>query len=389
MDIVLTDPRVSRRHAVIRLEGPVLSVEDLGSSGGTAVNGVTISAPTALAAGDRLVLGSTELTILWTPSGALPPAHPPEPEAEPPPEPPRPPAAPRPEPPPDGAGDLRARPEVLIAFACLALSALALLCVWVPVVGDASGTDSVWTLDPAGLRLQAILAALVAGAAAAGWLRAAADEALAGLRLPLAAIAAGAGGLVAGLPLFLAAVNTGGADREAGLVVYTLTGIALVAGPVAGVARIAGERRDAPLSAGAVLLVASGGAVGGMLVTIASPLSWISSGFAEYGGFDDTVGAGGWLVVLSLGTVVASVLALAVARAGDRRAALYFATCAAALSAASFTFSTAAAFLFRDFQMEVGLSLILTGSAIALTCTAIGAIVLALGPSEGSGVSPG
>ncbi len=46
MDIVLTDPRVSRRHAVVRLEGTALTVEDLGSSAGTAVNGTTIAGPT-------------------------------------------------------------------------------------------------------------------------------------------------------------------------------------------------------------------------------------------------------------------------------------------------------------------------------------------------------
>lgn len=387
MDIVLTDPRVSRRHAVMRLEGPVLSVEDLGSSGGTAVNGVTIAGPTALAAGDRMVVGSTELTILWTPAGALAPAPEPEPE-------PAPPVAPRPEPPAEparaGAGEppSQARPEVLLAFACLALSALALLCVWMPVLGTAAGTDSVWTLDSAGLRAQGVLAALVAAAAAGAWLRAATLKSLGAARLPLAVIAAGAGGLVAGLPLFLAAVDSGGADRQFGLVVYVLTGTGLMVGAIAGVARIAGEHRAAPLSAGAVLLVASGGAVGGLVVTIATPLDWVSSGFAEYGGFDETVGAGGWLVVLSLATVVASVLALGVARAGDRRAGLYFATCAAALSAASFSFATAAAFAFRDYQMEVGLSLILTGSAIALTCTSIGAVALALGAPEEPGLSP-
>ncbi len=283
---------------------------------------------------------------------------------------------------------MRARPEVLLAIACLALSGLALLCVWVPVVGNAAGTDSVWSLDLAGLRGQGVLAALLAAAAAGAWLRAATLEDLDALRLPLAVVAAVAGGLVAGLPLFLSGVDTGGADREFGLLVFALTGVALVVGPVAGVARIAGERGAAPLSAGAVLLVASGGAVGGLVVTIAAPLNWISSDFTEYGGFDDRVGAGGWLVVLSLGIVVASVLALGVARAGDRRAALYFSTCAAALSAATFTFGTAAAFLFGDFQMEVGLSLILTGSAIALTCTAVGAITLALGPPREPGVSP-
>ncbi len=137
-----------------------------------------------------------------------------------------------------------------------------------------------------------------------------------------------------------------------------------------------------------MLLVASGGTVGGLIVTIASPLDWISSGLTDYGGFDDSVGAGGWLVVLSLAVVVASVLALAVARAGDRRAALYFGTCAAALAAACLTFSTGAAYAFSGFQMEIGLSLILTGSAIALTCTAIGAVSMTLGPVEEPAVSP-
>ena len=254
--------------------------------------------------------------------------------------------------------------------------------MWIPVLGDRSGTDSVWSLHPAGFRIQAIVVALIAGLAAGAWLQAVSHPHLHAMRLPLAVATSIAGGLVAGLPLFLAAVDIGGASRELGLAVFVLAGLALVGCAVAGVAMIAGERRDAPVAAAAVLLVAAGGAVGGLLVTIASPLAWISSGLSEYGGFDDNVGAGGWLVVLSLAVVAASVLALAVARAGDRRAALYFSTCAGALSAASFTFASGAAFAFSSFQMEIGLSLVLTGSAIALTCTAIGAATLALGPTE-------
>ena len=388
MDIVLTDPRVSRRHAVVRLDGAALSIEDLGSSGGTAVNGVTIAQPTALAPGDRVVVGATELTVLWTPAGALEPAEPePEPEPRPHPRAPQPAPAPPPEPSPAPAAPAEVRPEMLLAAACLALSALCLLCVWIPVFGSREGTDSVWSLDPAGLRAQSVLAALLAGAASGGWLRAATRDDLDRLRLPLATATAVTGGLAAGLPLFLAAVDTGGASHEFGLLVWVLAGIALVACAVVGVARVAGERRDAPVSAGAVLLVASGGGVGGMLATIAAPMNWISSGFSTYGGFEAPVGAGGWLVVIALGIVVASVLTLGVARAGDRRAALYFATCAAALSGAALTFGTAAAVVFSSYQMEAGLSLILTGAAIALTCTATGAVTLALDARDAPEVS--
>jgi hypothetical protein len=383
MDIVLTDPRVSRRHAVIRLSDAVLSVEDLASSAGTTVNGTPITGTTALSPGDRVEIGSTELTVLWTPSGSFQPA--PEPEPAPPvtvvAPPPRPAPAPEPAAPAEEAAPITARPEVLLPIACLALSAFCLLCVWMPVLGDRSSTDSVWSLDPQGFRIQAVIAALIAGLAAGGWLQAVSQPHLSAMRLPLAVGTAIGGGLVAGLPLFLAAVDIPGASRELGLAIYVIAGLVLVGCAVAGVAMIAAEHREAPVSAGAVLLVAAGGGIGGLLVTIASPLTWISSGLSEYSGFDDNVGAGGWLVVLALAVVAASVLALAVARAGDRRAALYFATCAGALAAASFTFATGAAFAFSSFQMEVGLSLVLTGSAIALTCTAIGAATMALGPT--------
>ena len=41
-----------------------------------------------------------------------------------------------------------------------------------PVFGDSSGTDSIWTLGRDGLRAQAIAAALLGAAAAAVWLAA-------------------------------------------------------------------------------------------------------------------------------------------------------------------------------------------------------------------------
>src|SRR3712207_2502271 len=53
-DVVLADPNVSRRHAEIRPDGGGgWVVRDLGSTNGVKVNGRPISAPTAVAPGDR------------------------------------------------------------------------------------------------------------------------------------------------------------------------------------------------------------------------------------------------------------------------------------------------------------------------------------------------
>jgi putative peptide zinc metalloprotease protein len=63
--VVLDDPSVSRRHARIRLadEGePVL--EDAGSSFGTFVDGVRVTAPTRLRDGARIRLGDTEVRFV-------------------------------------------------------------------------------------------------------------------------------------------------------------------------------------------------------------------------------------------------------------------------------------------------------------------------------------
>ncbi|MBJ7456107.1 MAG: FHA domain-containing protein, partial [Thermoleophilia bacterium] len=68
MDIVLTDPRVAHLHARVRVDGPRLLIEDLSPEGATLVNGVVADGPTALAPGDRITLGATELTVAWTPA---------------------------------------------------------------------------------------------------------------------------------------------------------------------------------------------------------------------------------------------------------------------------------------------------------------------------------
>ncbi|MGH2804437.1 MAG: FHA domain-containing protein, partial [Thermoleophilaceae bacterium] len=68
-DITLGDPDVSRRHAEIRLEDDGVSIEDLGSTNGTYVNGERIGAPRRLQDGDEVKLGST-VWRLRAPAGA-------------------------------------------------------------------------------------------------------------------------------------------------------------------------------------------------------------------------------------------------------------------------------------------------------------------------------
>ena len=61
--LTIDDGEVSRRHAVVRSSGGVLSVEDLGSRNGTYVNGRRISEVVSLSLGDVLTLGSTSFRV--------------------------------------------------------------------------------------------------------------------------------------------------------------------------------------------------------------------------------------------------------------------------------------------------------------------------------------
>lgn len=60
----LDDPLVSRRHALFEVQGNVVTVEDLQSRNGVIVNGHRIDAKVVLAVGDRILIGSQELTLL-------------------------------------------------------------------------------------------------------------------------------------------------------------------------------------------------------------------------------------------------------------------------------------------------------------------------------------
>lgn len=61
-DIQLADANVSRRHAEVRQEGPTYWIVDLDSTNGIEVNGRRLKRA-KLEDGDRVVLGSTELTF--------------------------------------------------------------------------------------------------------------------------------------------------------------------------------------------------------------------------------------------------------------------------------------------------------------------------------------
>jgi predicted component of type VI protein secretion system len=60
----LDDPLVSRRHALLVVSKDGVTIEDLQSRNGVNVNGQRITGKTPLHAGDKVVIGSQELTLL-------------------------------------------------------------------------------------------------------------------------------------------------------------------------------------------------------------------------------------------------------------------------------------------------------------------------------------
>ncbi len=69
----LDDPLVSRRHALFEVSPGAVTIEDLNSRNGVIINGVRIEHRTAVHVGDRILIGSQELTLL-TARDALPSA---------------------------------------------------------------------------------------------------------------------------------------------------------------------------------------------------------------------------------------------------------------------------------------------------------------------------
>jgi len=65
LDMVLVEEMVSRKHARIALQNGVITIEDLGSTNGTFVNGEKVQRGT-LAEGDRVLIGTNILKVIAT-----------------------------------------------------------------------------------------------------------------------------------------------------------------------------------------------------------------------------------------------------------------------------------------------------------------------------------
>jgi hypothetical protein len=61
--VLIDDSQISRQHARITPQGGLMVLEDLGSTNGTTVNGLRISAPHTLAHGDEIGLGDNVMLI--------------------------------------------------------------------------------------------------------------------------------------------------------------------------------------------------------------------------------------------------------------------------------------------------------------------------------------
>lgn len=62
-DIMLVDPRVSRKHATITLQDGLLTLEDAGSTNGTTLNGEPVTAPTPVKQNDVVAFGGLETRL--------------------------------------------------------------------------------------------------------------------------------------------------------------------------------------------------------------------------------------------------------------------------------------------------------------------------------------
>jgi predicted component of type VI protein secretion system len=72
VEIKLDDPFASSRHARIARQGPVLVIEDLGSTNGTYLNDELLTGPQPLHDGDRIRIGDSEFSYVQEPREVAP-----------------------------------------------------------------------------------------------------------------------------------------------------------------------------------------------------------------------------------------------------------------------------------------------------------------------------
>jgi hypothetical protein len=362
VDLMLTDPAVSARHASLRVEGERLVIRDLGSESGTSVNGRAVDAPTALRAGDRVRLGATEMAVLWPPGVQPPPQPAPEPASIPT----VPVRAPAPTRDPPRSRQGRDLAHVALAAAVIALSAMALGAVWI----DFAEHSSLWGTDQNWLRAQGIGGPLAGLAVGAGWLVAAARGPARRVRDGLAVLAAGIGGLVAGLPTAIATTR-GLGGREAGLWLTVAAGAAVAVCGLAG-AMLSGR---GPGPRAAVAVGGAAGVVGGALAAAGAPLDWLGTGVGTVDGFD--LRAGKCLLAIALLVVVAFSGLVAARWLGRDRTAATLAPVGVALAGLLLGFAGAyvtAFVLGTPLTAESGLVLAVVGAVVA----ALGGLVTVL-----------
>jgi hypothetical protein len=70
VEIRLDDPFASSRHARISRQGPVVVIEDLGSTNGTYLNDELLTGPQPLHDGDRIRIGDSEFSYVREPIDA-------------------------------------------------------------------------------------------------------------------------------------------------------------------------------------------------------------------------------------------------------------------------------------------------------------------------------
>jgi hypothetical protein len=72
VEIRLDDPFASSRHARISRQGPVVVIEDLGSTNGTYLNDELLTGPQPLHDGDRIRIGDSEFSYVQEPREVAP-----------------------------------------------------------------------------------------------------------------------------------------------------------------------------------------------------------------------------------------------------------------------------------------------------------------------------